>query len=225
MSTVIRATWLFFPTLHARHCVYRNTACWPCPPDRTDRPSAAAPVTSDKLVWLSDAVMRADGARTTRKHDQTSIVLSLSWLVQHASRCLYIPVTATVWMWLLPSWHWNLHVSHAGVAHSRLWLLPPLQGLPVHGPCVLFPHRWEGRSPPSLETACKWIMWMPLIYSQSQSAAAHLQCNDCVKCTGVFSLISVWANREIISLFFFFLNLNALFKWTLVQSVCARSHN
>lgn len=45
----------------------------------------------------------------------------------------------------------------------------------VHGPCVLFPHRREGRSPPSLETACKWIMRMPLIYRQSQSAAAHLE--------------------------------------------------
>lgn len=58
------------------HQMRRDTACRPCLLDRTDRLSAAPSVISDKLVWLSDAVMRADGARTKRKHDWTSKMCS-----------------------------------------------------------------------------------------------------------------------------------------------------
>ena len=44
--------------------------------------------------------------------------------------------------------------------------------------------RGEGRGARSLETARKWIMRTPLIYAESQSAAAHLESafNDRVKC-------------------------------------------
>lgn len=134
-----------------------------------------------KLVWLSDAVMRSSGARTTRRHDRTSSVcvcLSFSWYGEHASRSLHVPVTASVGMRLLPPRHSQLHGSHTGVRpHPArpVRILPPLQDLPVYRPCVLFPHRWEGRSPRALETTCKWIVRMPLIWSQSQSAADHLR--------------------------------------------------
>lgn len=206
----ITVVWLNGWTPDDRDAVFTNTACRPGQPDRTACLSAAASVTSDKLVWLSDAVMRADGARTTRKHDRTSNLFLLLMIRMEASRSPYIPVTANVGIRLLPCWHWNVHVSLSGVACLSLWILPLLQGLPVHGPCVLFPHRWEGRSPRSLETACKWIMRMPLIYSQSQSAAVHLASEMCL----VF--VIKWANRD-----FFFLNPHTLFKCSLVQSLYA----
>lgn len=46
----------------------KSASCAARPLRRTDSLSAAASVTSDKLVWLSDAIMREDGARTTREY-------------------------------------------------------------------------------------------------------------------------------------------------------------
>lgn len=75
------------------HQTRRDKPCRPCPLDRTDRLSAAPSVISDKLVWLSDAVMRAGGARTKRRHDRTStsnillIVISTARLPVSSRTC------------------------------------------------------------------------------------------------------------------------------------------
>lgn len=75
------STWLFAPPKQPRwdwiighqHSAHKKAASCPARPlDRTASFSAAAPVTTDKLVWLSDAIMRGDGARTTREFDRIS---------------------------------------------------------------------------------------------------------------------------------------------------------
>ncbi len=82
----------------------------------------------------------------------------------------------------------------------------------------------RGRSPPSLETTCKWIIRMPLIYSQSQSVAVDVGSvfSYCVKCTvvaQVFNLIIMSKHKENISLLLLWLTLYPLFQCSLSQSV------
>lgn len=64
--------------------------------------SAAASVTSeDKLVWFERRGHAfLDGARTTRTHDRAfNLFIMISWL--GARQSPYVPVTATVGIWLL----------------------------------------------------------------------------------------------------------------------------
>lgn len=138
--------------------------------------------------WLSDAVMRGTALGPCRRmtghrgqyhpcHDEDPPSITTTTT---------LPGSCAVQIrWLLPPpRHWSRHVSVPGTIHplplpQTDWLPPCSARLSVCllslWPCVLFPHRREGRGPPSLETACQWAGRTPLIDAPSQSAAAHLQ--------------------------------------------------
>lgn len=185
MSTAIRTTWIYFTPESTDGLLNESTpdalsgkkpACRPCPPDRTERSVRQRPSPLINLYdWVTPTCVETALGPRGGMIGQSSI-LSLSWSEPHAPWFLYIPVTATVGTRMLPFWHRNLHFSNGREMRPRLQ--QPLQGLPVHGPCVLFPHRWEGRGPPPLETAPKWITRVPLMifraYQLGVTSKRHL---------------------------------------------------
>lgn len=154
------------------------------------------PVGWDKLVWLSDAVMREYVALGPRGHmvghrvpchDEDSMRPGVfTYLAPPPSGSGCFRPDIEIFMFLTPvvsvRASESCRLSKVCLSTDHACCCPPLRG----------------RSPRSLETAWEWIMRTPLIYPPSQSAAVHLESafNDRVKCTIVAEECLVLELRE-----------------------------
>lgn len=230
MSIVIEPTWLFLPPHHICLTGLIDTRC---PFAKTQLVGLVHWTAQTALVQqrLSPPVNLYDLG--TQSCLQTAlgprgsmtghwVDLSFSWLKQRAYRFPYIPITATVGIWLLWSWHENLHFSHAGVAHPRLSKVCPSTD---HACCFHIAERGGAHGPWRRCASGSWECHLFILGANQLRITSNrhsMTVWNTVHSSSrrVFSFTTTWANTLKGCVF----NPNTLLKCELVQHVHTQMH-